>query len=258
MVMPIIAAGISSGIGKSIAGGIVGGALGKMFGGGSNSNWRQRVDQMKYDTWRAKQYPSLMVEGYKQAGLHPTLAAGASPGQGATMSAATPNDISSSVSAGMQAALNAELQRKQIDLIQAQIDNLNADTKGMPGQNTDVAPLQTTQQTFPLSPEEQYVEKKTGYKDELPSDASLFFSPKQMAEARIRYGDEPVEWFMGLPNLARDAMYNAFKKYGKGRTFTEFMHDQFKRNSSVYRAIDRDNSVGSRGRGYLKRSKQYR
>lgn len=112
--------------------------------GGSNKNWRDRVDSMKLQQWQAQNLPALRAEGYRRAGLHPTLLAGSN---------FTPSVVSNVAGQSSAPPIDFSFLNKssklQNDLIQAQIDNVKADTQAklnsIPGQNDAVAPIQTDQ-----------------------------------------------------------------------------------------------------------------
>jgi len=115
MVAPLI-------IGGAIAAGssILGGMMNKSSG---YAQWKRDADLQREFAQNSLQW---RMQDAKKAGLHPTVAAGASPGQAPIVSSPIPDN---GLSQAGQAVANTILQKKQADLIDAQISNINAQTR---------------------------------------------------------------------------------------------------------------------------------
>lgn len=241
--------------GGALAGGALS-ALGSVFGK-SNNSLANSMGNIQHDlAYRGMQ---IRVNDLKKAGLHPSLAAGQNPGN--IVSVPQPEQSSTAKDMAQimgQAIANSAAARQQAKLTEAQIRLTNAEAANLEkmGQQSPGTLLNQTDQAqankdvIPLDPVEKVVAERTGYKQQPGTDVSLYFSPAQLKQARVLFGDEPVDFFMGLPNMARNAAYQMYKKIGKGRTFSEFLMD----NSKILRAFNRTNDA-RRTRGQLKRSK---
>lgn len=243
--------------GGALAGGALS-ALGSVFGKSNNSLANSLGNLQEHLAYNQMQ---IRVEDLKRAGLHPSLAAG----QNISPTVSVPQPEQSSPVKDMaqimgQAIANSAAARQQAKLTEAQIRLTNAEAAKVeatiPGQKSQGAILDQTDQPnvattgIPLDKVEQVVANRTGYTEQPGTDVSLYFSPAQMKQAKVLFGEEPVEFFMGLPNMARNTAYQMYKKIGKGRTFSEFLMD----NSKILRAFNRSNDA-RRTRGQLKHSK---
>jgi hypothetical protein len=237
------------------------GAASSILGGARNRSaaydqWKRDADLQREFAQHSLQW---RMQDAKAAGIHPVIAAGSSYSASAPVSSHVPD---SGLAAAGQHVANALIQKKNMDLIDAQIEKTKAEARAIdtslvartaqPVPNTGDIPT-----TYPLDPQEQVIMKQLGNPEtKMGGDRSVFFSTEDMSRARHLYGDEPVEWFMGLPNLLRDGMYQLFKKYGKGMSFTEWAAKQAHDNSAIYRALTRKNegrcTRGQRKRGLCK------
>jgi len=144
MVAPLI-------IGGAIAAGssILGGMMNKSS---AYDQWKRDADLQREFAQNSLQW---RMQDAKKAGIHPTVAAGASPGQAPIVSSPTPDN---GLSQAGQAISSTLIQKKQADLIDAQIANINAQTKQLNepleinGQETSINNIQpqATKNAFPL------------------------------------------------------------------------------------------------------------
>lgn len=195
------------------------GMIGSIVGGLINAKSQRDSDRANigWNKELATNQYQYRVADMKKAGLHPSLAAGTSPVSGGIVSRPNTAMGDAIANAGQQLS-NRLQQRKQNELLDAQIENIRAQTAdinantALQGQAMAGTALQTDQQN-PSQTELKYVPQKhtqspmTGMTVSMPDGQQIKVTPgvyEYLNELKTKYGMEEAAEIIGAWYFARD------------------------------------------------------